>query len=60
MLGILKQNLKYMDVKTWIILYKSFVRSQLEYGVCVWHPYKKCLIDESDSAKKGYKNVKTM
>ena len=40
MLGILKKNFKYMDVKKWTILYKSFVRNQLECGVCVLHPYK--------------------
>ena len=35
MLNILKINFKYMDVKTWAILYKLFLRSQLKYGVCV-------------------------
>ena len=54
MLGILKRNFKHMSVKTWTTLYKSFVRSHLEYGVCVWHPNKKYLIDELESTKKGY------
>ena len=35
MLGILNRNFKHMSVKTWTTLYKSFVRSHLEYGVCV-------------------------
>ena len=52
MLGILKRNFKYMSVKTWTTLYKSFVRSHLENGVCVWHPNKKYLIDELERVQR--------
>ena len=41
-----------MDVKTWTILYKLFVRSQLEHGVCVWYPYKKYIIDELERVQR--------
>ena len=51
-LGILKRNFKHMSVKTWTTLCKSFVRSQLKYGVCVWHPNKKYLIDELERVQR--------
>ena len=34
-----------MNESTFILLYKSFVRSQLEYGASVWYPHKKGLIN---------------
>ena len=52
MLGILKRSFKHMSVKTWTTLYKSFVRSHLEYRVCVWHPNKKYLIDELERVQR--------
>ena len=52
MLGILKRNFKHMTVKTWTTLYKSFVRSHLEYGVCIWHLTKKYLIDELERVQR--------
>ena len=41
MLALIKRNFKYLDEKTFILLYKSLVRSQLEYASSVWFPYRK-------------------
>jgi len=32
-----------MDCKTFILLYKAFVRPHLEYANSVWSPYKKVI-----------------
>jgi len=41
MLGIIKRNFKYISINNFILLYKSMVRSFLDYCVSVWVPYKK-------------------
>jgi len=41
MLGIIKRNFNYISINTFILLYKSMVRSLLDYCVPVWVPYKK-------------------
>ena len=38
-LGLIKRNFKYMDNKTFILLYKSLVRPILEYGAPIWSPH---------------------
>ena len=44
-LGIIKRNFKFLSKDSFIILYKSLVRSHLKYAVQVWSPsaviYKK-------------------
>src|SRR6266536_355553 len=45
MLGIIKRNFKKMDEDTFITLYKTMVRSKLEYAASVWSPHKKTLIN---------------
>jgi ribonuclease P/MRP protein subunit RPP40 len=44
MLGIIKRNFNQLDKASFIMLYKSLVRSQLEYAHAVWSPYKSSLI----------------
>ena len=41
MLGIIKRNFRYLDEKSFVMLYKSMVRSHLEYAVAVWYPITK-------------------
>ena len=41
MLGIIKRNFKYISINSFILLYKSIVRSLLDYCIPVWVPYKK-------------------
>ena len=41
MLGIIKRNFNKMPPKTSVMLYKSLVRSHLEYAGAVWSPHLK-------------------
>ena len=52
MLGIIKRNFKHLDKFTFNLLYKSLVRSHLEYASSVWHPYRKGLINELEKVQK--------
>ena len=52
MLALIKRNFKYLDEKTFILLYKSLVRSPLEYASSVWFPYRKGLINEIESIQR--------
>jgi hypothetical protein len=52
MLGLIKRNFKYMDEATFIMLYKSLVRSHLEYASSVWCPYRRGLINEIEKIQK--------
>jgi len=39
MLGVIKRHFKYITPETLILLYKSMVRTHIEYGHSVWCPY---------------------
>ena len=52
MLGLIKRNFKYLDENTFVLLYKSLVRSQLECASSVRSPYKKSLINEIESIQR--------
>ena len=52
MLDLIKRNFKYLDENTFILLYKSLVRSQLEYASSVWFPYRKGLINEIENIQR--------
>ena len=52
MLGIIKRNFKYMDNFTFLTLYKSLVRSHLEYTGSIWSPYKKGLIESIEKVQR--------
>ena len=41
MLGIIKRNFKFMTPTALTLIYKSMVRSHLEYASSVWCPHKK-------------------
>ena len=51
-MGLIKRNFKNLYEKTCILLYKSLVRSQLEYTSSVWFPYRKSLINEIESIQR--------
>ena len=52
MLGLIKRNFKYSDENIFILLYKSLVRSLLEYTFSEWFPYRKGLINEVESIQR--------
>ena len=52
MLGIIKRNFNYISINSFILLYKSMVRSLLDYCVSVWVPYKKGDIDVLEKVQK--------
>jgi hypothetical protein len=52
MLGIIKSNFVGIDSDVFLLLYKSFVRSQLEYNAVVFYPYLKGLIFEMEKVQK--------
>jgi hypothetical protein len=52
MLGIIKRNFIDLDKTCFLLLYKSMVRSHLEYAGSVWCPYKKGLINDIENIQK--------
>ena len=52
MLGIMKKNFKYLTISSFVLLYKSMVRSHLDYCISVWVPYKKGDIELLEKVKK--------
>jgi len=53
MLGVIKRNFKYLTVSTFVLLYKSMVRSHLNYCSSVWAPYMKGDIEATEKVQKG-------
>jgi len=41
LLGVIKRNFKHPTVPTFVLLYKSMVRSHMDYCSSVWEPYMK-------------------
>jgi len=52
MLGIIRRNFVDLDKNSFLLLYKSLVRSHLEYAGSVWNPYKKRLISKIEAIQK--------
>jgi len=38
-LGIIRRNFTFLDKDSFLIIYKSMVRSHLEYANCIWSPH---------------------
>ena len=47
-----RRAFKYLNAETFIPLYKSLVRSQLDYAISVWAPYRKKHIDKIEQVQK--------
>ena len=52
MLAIINRNFCKLDKDTFKLLYKSLVRSHLEYGHSVWNPYRIGLISDIERVQK--------
>ena len=48
----IRRSFKYLKVDTFLPLYKSMVRSHLDYANSVWAPYKKGIVDQIESVQK--------
>ena len=57
MLGIINRNFSLLDESTFLLLYKTMVRSHLEFAGSVWSPYK---INQISSLEKGQKRATKM
>jgi len=49
----LKRNFKYLQLSSFIFLYKNMVRSNLDYCSSVWTPYRKGDIEDLEKVQKG-------
>jgi Reverse transcriptase (RNA-dependent DNA polymerase)/Endonuclease-reverse transcriptase len=52
MIGIVSRNFKGIDKDSFKLIYKSLIRSQLEYASVIWNPYKKYLVDDLEKVQK--------
>jgi hypothetical protein len=52
MIGIIKRNFKYMDKESFLMIYKSMVRSHLEYANSVWNPHRVGLMYDLEKVQK--------
>jgi len=52
MLGIINRNFSHLDKKTFLLLYKSLVRTHLEYAQSVWNPFLNSLINDIEKVQK--------
>lgn len=51
-LGVIKRNFKHVDKDTFLMLYKSMVRCQLEYANSVWSPHAIGLMEALEKVQK--------
>ena len=50
--GIIKRNFVYISRNCFVTLYKSLVRSHLEYANSVWYPKRKTDVDKLERVQK--------
>ena len=51
-MGLIKRNFDLIDKKSFLCLYKSLVRSQVEYAAAVWSPYRVGLMEEVERIQR--------
>ena len=51
-LGIIKRNFIYLDEYAFVMLYKSLVRSHLEYANSVWNSHRLGLIEDLEQVQR--------
>ena len=49
---IIKRNFKHLNIQCFTLLYKSMVRSHLDYCSSVWNPYHKGDIEALEKVQK--------
>lgn len=60
MLGLINLNFKHMTIPTLVALYKSMVRSHLDYCCPVWSPYRKGDIEALEKVQKRATKMKNL
>ena len=55
-LGLIRRNIVYKEKELMIPLYKTIVRTHLEYCLQAWRPYRKKDIDMQESTKESNQN----
>jgi len=56
MTGIIKRNFTHIDMRTFVLMYRSIVRPHLAYAVTVWCPMRKRDIEDIELFKKEQLN----
>lgn len=51
-LGVIRRSFRYLNKSAFILIYKSMVRSGLEYNVSVWAPHKESDIEELERVQR--------
>ena len=52
MFGMIRRTFRHLDIKTFIPLYKSMVRSHLDYCASVYYPFKQSDIDKLEAVQR--------
>ena len=50
-LGIINRNFRNLSIDAFVNIYKSLVRSHLEYAVTVWSPHRQMHIEELEKVQ---------
>jgi hypothetical protein len=50
--AVIRRAFRFLDPKTFCILYKALVRPHLEYAQPVWHPHKRGHIDKLEAVQR--------
>ena len=50
--AVIRRTFKYLNAETFLPIYKTLVRTHLEYANSVWAPYKKIHIDKIEGIQK--------
>ena len=52
MMGMIRRSFQFLNIKTFLPLYKALVRSGLEYGEAIWSPYKMKDIEKIEGVQR--------
>ena len=52
MMGMIRRSFRFLNMKTFLPLYKALVRSGLEYGEAIWSPYKMKDIEKIEGVQR--------
>ena len=52
MFALLRRTFRYMDTETFVPLYKTLVRTHLDFASAVWSPYKQKHIEQIESVQR--------